>query len=75
MAEVEKLKITRFTAKSAFTTQLFEQWLERSGLQSGEFQSDAIAERQFLPVFDWAAAQSDLDGDRVGLLGRSFGGY
>jgi esterase FrsA len=33
------------------------------------------SERQFLPVFDWAAAQSDLDGDRVGLLGRSFGGY
>jgi pimeloyl-ACP methyl ester carboxylesterase len=35
----------------------------------------ADGERQFLPVFDWAAAQPDLDGARVGLLGRSFGGY
>lgn len=33
------------------------------------------AERQFLPVFDWAAAQADLNGAKVGLLGRSFGGY
>lgn len=33
------------------------------------------AERQFLPVMDWAAKQHDLDGAKVGLLGRSFGGY
>jgi len=33
------------------------------------------AERQFLPVLDWAANQDDLDGGKVGLLGRSFGGY
>jgi esterase FrsA len=33
------------------------------------------AERQFLPVLDWAAEQDDLDGAKVGLLGRSFGGY
>lgn len=33
------------------------------------------ADRQFLPVLDWAAAQADLRGARVGLLGRSFGGY
>lgn len=33
------------------------------------------AERQFLPVFDWAAARTDLDARRVGCLGRSFGGY
>lgn len=32
-------------------------------------------ERQFIPVFDWIAAQPDLDGAKVGLLGRSFGGY
>ena len=32
------------------------------------------AERQFLPVFDWIAAQPDLAG-RPGCLGRSFGGY
>lgn len=33
------------------------------------------AERQFAPVFDWAATQLDIDGRRVGCLGRSFGGY
>lgn len=33
------------------------------------------AERQFIPVLDWAAAQEDLDAAKVGLLGRSFGGY
>jgi esterase FrsA len=33
------------------------------------------AERQFLPVFEWAATQADLDGEKVGCLGRSFGGY
>ena len=33
------------------------------------------AERQFLPVLDWIAAQPDLWGERVGCLGRSFGGY
>jgi esterase FrsA len=32
-------------------------------------------ERQFLPVFDWARAQRDLRADKVGLMGRSFGGY
>ncbi|WP_229506735.1 alpha/beta hydrolase family protein [Pseudoduganella rivuli] len=33
------------------------------------------AERQFLAVFAWAAAQDDLQAKRVGCLGRSFGGY
>lgn len=33
------------------------------------------AERQFIAALDWIAAQPDLSGDRVGLLGRSFGGY
>jgi esterase FrsA len=33
------------------------------------------AERQFLAAMDWVAAQADLAGARVGLLGRSFGGY
>lgn len=33
------------------------------------------AERQFLPVLDWIAAQSDLAPSRPGCLGRSFGGY
>lgn len=33
------------------------------------------AERQFLAVFEWAAQQADLQGSKVGCLGRSFGGY
>lgn len=33
------------------------------------------AERQFIAAMDWIAAQPDLAGQRVGLLGRSFGGY
>jgi esterase FrsA len=33
------------------------------------------AERQFLPILDWAAAQPDLDARKVGWFGRSFGGY
>jgi pimeloyl-ACP methyl ester carboxylesterase len=33
------------------------------------------AERQFVPVLDWVAAQPDLDGARPAILGRSFGGY
>ncbi len=33
------------------------------------------AERQFAPIFDWAAAQPDLDARKVGCLGSSFGGY
>lgn len=33
------------------------------------------AERQFLAVFAWASAQADLRGEKVGCLGRSFGGY
>lgn len=33
------------------------------------------AERQFIPVLDWVAAQPDLNGARPVVLGRSFGGY
>jgi pimeloyl-ACP methyl ester carboxylesterase len=33
------------------------------------------ADRQFVPVLDWVAAQADLDGARPAILGRSFGGY
>ena len=32
-------------------------------------------ERQFYPLMDWARAQPDLDGEKIGLFGRSFGGY
>lgn len=33
------------------------------------------AERQFLTVMDWVQARTDWRAERVGLLGRSFGGY
>jgi len=33
------------------------------------------ADRQFLPVLDWVAAQADLDGAKPAIVGRSFGGY
>ncbi len=33
------------------------------------------AERQFVAAFDWVESQSDLDGNRIACLGRSFGGY
>ncbi|MBI5721705.1 MAG: alpha/beta fold hydrolase [Burkholderiales bacterium] len=33
------------------------------------------AERVFITAMDWIAAQPDFDGARIGLLGRSFGGY
>jgi dipeptidyl aminopeptidase/acylaminoacyl peptidase len=33
------------------------------------------ADRQWTPVFDWVAAQDDLDGSRCAAVGASFGGY
>jgi hypothetical protein len=33
------------------------------------------AERQWTPVFDWLAAQDDLDAGRCAAVGASFGGY
>lgn len=32
-------------------------------------------EIQFLPVIEWVRASADLDGNRIGLIGRSFGGH
>lgn len=49
--------------------------MDGPGTGESPVKGTADAERQFLPVFDWAAAQPDLDGAKVGLLGRSFGGY
>ena len=65
-------------------TELSEQLL-RQGLATvamdnvGTGESPVVAvpdaERQFLPVLDWVAAQPDVDGQRPAILGRSFGGY
>ncbi len=32
-------------------------------------------EAQFLPVIEWAKSHEELDGARIGLIGRSFGGH
>jgi esterase FrsA len=49
--------------------------MDNPGTGDSPVRAGVDAERQFLPVFDWAAAQADLRADKVGLLGRSFGGY
>lgn len=49
--------------------------LDNAGTGESPVRGVVDAERQFLPVMDWVAAQPELDGARVGLLGRSFGGY
>ena len=33
------------------------------------------AERQWTPIFEWLARQEDLDAERCGAIGGSFGGY
>lgn len=33
------------------------------------------AERQYTPIFEWLRASADLAGDRVVMVGASFGGY
>ncbi|TFY91186.1 alpha/beta fold hydrolase [Pseudomonas kairouanensis] len=49
--------------------------LDNAGTGESPVKGVVDAERQFLAALDWAAEQEDLQGDRVALLGRSFGGY
>ena len=49
--------------------------MDNVGTGESPLTANVDAERQFLPVFDWVAAQGDLDGARPLILGRSFGGY
>ena len=49
--------------------------MDNAGTGESPVHGSADAERQFLPVIEWAAQQSDLDGKLPALLGRSFGGY
>jgi len=49
--------------------------LDNPGTGESPVRGVVDSERQFLPVFDWAAAQPDLAATRVACLGRSFGGY
>lgn len=49
--------------------------VDMPGVGESPVVGSADAERQFTPVFEWIAAQPDLDGARVGVVGSSFGGY
>jgi len=49
--------------------------MDNAGTGESPVRSVPDAERQFIAAMDWIASQADLDGARIGLLGRSFGGY
>ena len=49
--------------------------MDNAGTGESPVKGVVDADRQFVAMFDWAAAQSDLDAGRIGCLGRSFGGY
>jgi esterase FrsA len=43
--------------------------------QSPMLGSAPDAERQYRPVFEWLRGRTDVDGERLAIVGRSFGGY
>ena len=49
--------------------------LDNAGTGESPVKGVQDAERQFVTVLNWLAARADLNGRRVGCLGRSFGGY
>lgn len=49
--------------------------MDNAGTGESPVRGVVDAERQFITAMDWIAAQDDLAGQRIGLLGRSFGGY
>jgi hypothetical protein len=49
--------------------------MDNAGTGESPVKGVVDADRQFIAMFDWAAAQPDLDAARVGCVGRSFGGY
>jgi len=49
--------------------------MDNAGTGESPVKGTADAERAFLTVMDWARTRSDLRAGRIGLLGRSFGGY
>lgn len=49
--------------------------MDNAGTGESPVKGVVDADRSFLAMFDWAAAQPDLDAGRVACLGRSFGGY
>jgi dienelactone hydrolase len=49
--------------------------VDAPGTGESPIKCEPDSERQFCPVFDWAAEQPDLDARQLGCLGRAFGGY
>lgn len=49
--------------------------MDNAGTGESPVRGVSDAERVFITAMDWIAAQPDLNGARIGLLGRSFGGY
>lgn len=49
--------------------------MDNAGTGESPVKGVADAERIFVTAMQWLAARADLSGARVGLLGRSFGGY
>ncbi|MDQ0137824.1 pimeloyl-ACP methyl ester carboxylesterase [Neorhizobium galegae] len=49
--------------------------LDNVGTGESPLKARQNGEIQFLPVIEWAMKSEDLDGSRIGLIGRSFGGH
>lgn len=49
--------------------------IDNAGTGESPIRGVQDAERQFLAVMDWMQARTDWRAERLGLLGRSFGGY
>ncbi|AGB74403.1 MULTISPECIES: alpha/beta hydrolase family protein [Rhizobium] len=49
--------------------------MDNVGTGESPIKAKADGEKQFLPVIEWARQNEDLDGTRLVLIGRSFGGH
>ncbi len=49
--------------------------IDNAGTGESPIRGVQDAERQFIAVMDWIQGRSDWCAERIGLLGRSFGGY
>lgn len=49
--------------------------IDNAGTGESPIRGVQDSERQFLAVMDWIQSRKDWQGERIGLLGRSFGGY
>jgi esterase FrsA len=49
--------------------------MDNVGTGQSPLKAKQNGEIQFLPVIDWVRRQPDIDGERIVILGRSFGGH